>query len=225
MLWATKRRRARRPRCRDQVAGALAADPVVGVVDALLARVELGRQRGQLVDDDLGAGGGDRRVQRRRRRRRRRSAASAPSARIRSAARSRRVIPVTSCPAATSAGTSGRPIAPLAPATKILIERLYQRVGVDIVVAEFRRGRRRRREREQDSEAVRGVLASPSHSSLPCVVATAASAKKATLKVATSQKQTLQARRPSGQGQGPEAGKKGKVKIKATLLDLRPAGR
>ena len=72
MLWATSRRAPAALRRGDQVAGALGADPVVGLVDAPLARVELRGQRGELVDDDLGLGGGDRRRQRRAGRRRRR---------------------------------------------------------------------------------------------------------------------------------------------------------
>jgi hypothetical protein len=42
---------------------------------------------------------------------------SAPSARISTVAGSERTAPITSCPAATSCGTSRLPIAPFAPAT------------------------------------------------------------------------------------------------------------
>ena len=49
------------------------------------------------------------------------TAARAPAARTASALSSERVMPVTSWPAAISFGTSGRPIAPLAPAMKTLI--------------------------------------------------------------------------------------------------------
>ena len=49
------------------------------------------------------------------------TAARAPAARTASARSSERVMPVTSCPAATSFATSGLPIAPLAPATNTLM--------------------------------------------------------------------------------------------------------
>jgi hypothetical protein len=49
------------------------------------------------------------------------TAARAPAARTASALASDLVMPVTSWPAATSFGTSGRPIAPLAPATNTLM--------------------------------------------------------------------------------------------------------
>jgi hypothetical protein len=48
-------------------------------------------------------------------------AARTPAAQIISARCSDRVVPVTSCPAATSRGTSERPMAPLAPATNTFI--------------------------------------------------------------------------------------------------------
>src|SRR5262249_46944402 len=46
---------------------------------------------------------------------------SAPNSRSRSSFPGERVIPATSCPAATSSGTSRTPITPLAPATKTRI--------------------------------------------------------------------------------------------------------